>query len=389
MFGIHVVRKGERVNIWKPGGDRRLDDGPKVLFVPCCKIERLQNVVALPEEYLVIRFVDGRTEHRRGPAMEWLDPVVHDSIDVKKALEANANEAIVIYCEKDGEVERRVERGPGIFVLNPNEWLHEFRWHGADPVNGNRKVPRALKFTKLRIIPDQLYFDVEDVRTSNEALLTIKLMVFFELVDVERMLDQTHDPVADFINALSADVICFVGGCTFETFKQKTEALNELDCYKQLCQRAERIGYRISKVVYRGYHANPALQAMHDNAIETRTRLLLESETEKQAQELEDLKLERNIERNRKQLLQDAEVAEHKRLQQRQDHEELLRESEEEKRIELEFLEKQHNQKQALWAALKELDADLTEVLVAEQRNPDKLIQFAGRESPQMHLHEV
>lgn len=389
MFGMNVVRKGERVNVWKPNGDRSLEDGPKVLFTPFCKVERLKNVVAMPEEYLVIRYLDGRSEHKRGPAVEWLDPVSHDSIEVRKALEASANEAIVIYCEKDGKVERRVERGPGIFVLNPNEWLHEFQWHGADPANGNRKVPRALRFTKLRVIPDQLYFDVEDVRTSNEALLTIKLMVFFELVDIERMLDQTHDPVADFINALSADVICFVGGNTFETFKEKTEALNELESYKQLCQRAERVGYRISKVVYRGYHANPALQAMHDNAIETRTRLVLESETERQAQELEDLKLERNIDRKRKQLLQDAEVAEHRRLQQRQDHEELMRESEQEKRIELEYLEKQHTQKQKLWAALKGLDADLTKVLVAEQRNPDKLIQFSGKETPQMHLHEA
>ena len=389
MFGMNVVRKGERVNVWTPGGDRRLEDGPKVLFSPFCKVERLQNVVAMPEEYLVIRFVDGRTEHRRGPAVEWIDPVVHDSIEVKKALETSANEAIVVYREQEGKVERRVERGPGVIVLNPNEWLHWFQWHGADPKRGYKKVPGALRFTKLRVIPDQLYFDVEDVRTSNEALLTVKLMVFFELVDIERMLDQTHDPIADFINALSADVICFVGGCTFEAFKEKTEALNELESYKQLCQRAERIGYRISKVVYRGYHANAALQAMHDNAIETRTRLLLESETETQAQVLEDLKLERTIERNRKQLLQDADVAEHKRLQQRQDHEELMRESEQEKRIELEYLEKQYAQKQSLWTTLKGLDADLTKVLVAEQRNPDKLIEFAGRDAPQMHLHEA
>src|SRR6185369_10292289 len=128
---------------------------------------------------------------------------------------------------------------------------HEFCWHGADPLNPQRKIPRALKFTKLRIIPDQMYFDVREVRTADDALLEIKLMVFFELTDIERMLDQTHDPIADFINALSADVIDFAAGKTFEEFKSNTSRLNDPAQYTNLVGRAERIGYRINKVVYR------------------------------------------------------------------------------------------------------------------------------------------
>src|SRR6185369_4457665 len=166
---------------------------------------------------------------------------------------------------------------------------HEFCWHGADPLNPQRKIPRALKFTKLRIIPDQMYFDVREVRTADDALLVVKLMVFFELADIERMLDQTHDPIADFVNALSADVIDFAAERTFEQFKEGTGRLNELEQYGNLTGRAERIGYRINKVVYRGYFASEKLQSMHDGAIETRTSLQLQAETERQAQELADL----------------------------------------------------------------------------------------------------
>lgn len=32
-------------------------------------------------------------------------------------------------------------------------------------------------------------------------------MVFFQLQSVETMLDQTHDPIGDIVNAVSADVI--------------------------------------------------------------------------------------------------------------------------------------------------------------------------------------
>lgn len=42
---------------------------------------------------------------------------------------------------------------------------------------------------------------------------------FLELIDIHRMLDQTHDPFADFINALAADVIDFVAAGSFEEFK--------------------------------------------------------------------------------------------------------------------------------------------------------------------------
>lgn len=389
MFGIRVVKKGQRVNVWKPGGDKSVQDGPKVLLALFCRIEPLQRHVAMPEEYLVIRFRDGRTEHRRGPAMEWLDPVVHETIEVRRALVVSANEAIVVYHDQGGRVDRRIERGPGLYVLKPNEWVHNFQWHGADPNQGNRKVPRALCFFKLRVIPDQMYFDVEEVRTADEALLAVKLMVFFELVDVDRMLDQTHDPVADFINALTADIICHVGKRTFNQFKEQADVLNDLETYAQLCGRAERIGYRITKVVYRGYHANMALQSMHDNAIETRTRLQLEAEIEQQAQALEDMKQERGILREKRLQLQDAETAEHKRTQQRLNHNELMRETVEEKRVDLEYRQNLHDQKRAMWIALKELDADITAVLVAEQRSPDKLIQFAGTDTPQMHLHEI
>ena len=94
--------------------------------------------------------------------------------------------------------------------------LHTFVWHGTDPGNKTRKIPGALKFTKLRVIPDQFYLNIDDVsiifgnnfgdelpneqvRTKDDALITVKQMVFFELRDIEIMLNQTADPIADFI----------------------------------------------------------------------------------------------------------------------------------------------------------------------------------------------
>src|SRR5438105_4778744 len=53
---------------------------------------------------------------------------------------------------------------------------------------------------------------------------------------------------------------------------RNTDKLNERETYRQLMGRAAQCGYRINKVVYRGYGAPERLQQMHDQAIEARTR---------------------------------------------------------------------------------------------------------------------
>ena len=57
-------------------------------------------------------------------------------------------------------VVREIIRGPCVHVPEPDEWTHSFSWHGTDPSNKTRKVPNALKFKKLRVIPDQMYYNV-------------------------------------------------------------------------------------------------------------------------------------------------------------------------------------------------------------------------------------
>ena len=92
-------------------------------------------------------------------------------------------------------------------------------------------------------------------------------------------------------------MVDFTGRHDFESFKQNTDKLNELETYRQLTGRAAQCGYRINKVVYRGYGAPERLQQMHDQAIEARTRLQLERATEQQAQDLENYKLDSQLAR--------------------------------------------------------------------------------------------
>jgi hypothetical protein len=412
MIATYTVSEGQRIALWDKQGRREIIDGPRrIRLWGGRRVEPLQPFVAGPTQYLVVQYHDGSVEHQRGPCVVWKDPVTHASIEVSDAIMLDANEALVVYrqIEDDGRVQRRVVRGPELFVPEAREWLHEFRWHGANPGNPNKKIPSALRFTKLRVIPDQMYFDVEGVRTSDDALLVVKLMVFYELIEVDVMLDQTHDVIADFINAVTADVIDFASGRTFEEFKTQTDRLNVREAYPQLSHRAGRIGYRINKVVYRGYEATPKLQSMHDAAIETRTRLKLESETETQAQALADLKLAREQERARRKQEMEQADAEHQVRIKRAGHDEALRQQSAEQDAELRHQKAKHEQslagkrqrgeirlaqRQAAYEqrvsflkSVQGMQVDLTRYLVAKHERPDKRIRIDGNGGSRVHLH--
>lgn len=393
-----TIKDGQAVALWNRNGTRRIVKGPKVLFAPFEKIETLPRFLARDGEYLIVANHNGTTEHLAGPTELWRDPLLHQTVAVEQALTLDANEAIVIYREDEGQVTHRILSGPAVHVPAPNEWLHEFRWHGD---NGKgRKIPRALNFTKLRIIPDQMYFDVEGVRTADEALITVRVMLFFELADIERMLAQTHDPIADFINALTADIIRFAGERKFEDFKTEAALLNDMDTYRELQRGAKRIGYDVTKVVYRGYLAPNKLQQMHDNAIETRTALVLEAETEQRRQEIADFQQEHEHNRALQDRAEEKRMQEHD-LRQRKDREQAelhARRATEE--LELELLEKRQTteevHKKALldlraeeWNKLQAANADLTAILVAQERNPDKLIRLENDNQAPLHLHEA
>ena len=71
------------------------------------------------------------------------------------------------------------------YIPSPGEWTHEFSWHGADPADKARNVKDALKFSLLRVIPDCFYYNVKEVRTRDDTLITVKLMIFHQVHIIE------------------------------------------------------------------------------------------------------------------------------------------------------------------------------------------------------------
>ncbi|KAL4234685.1 hypothetical protein ACF0H5_006326 [Mactra antiquata] len=377
-----TVLEGEQAVIFNYLGEGRLVVGPARVFLFRERLQKLTHYTATQYEYLKIRDKEGIVSHKPGPCEIFFNPLLHEDIAVKDALKLDANHLIVVYKRlKDDSVERKIIQGPTVFVPDAEEWLHEFQWHGTDPDNKTRMIPGKDKFKQLAIIPEQFYYNVGECRTNDDTMITVKLMLFYELKDVLKMLDTTHDPIADMINAMCADVIAFVGKLSFEQFLKDSSKLSDLSSYPQLEQRAERIGYQLQKIVFRGYHSSDQLQAMQNSAIESRTQLRLNTEIEGQKQLLEDLKTSKEQERvklkqemdkskqvhsqNKEEMTLKHKLAvDQLQHQQNLDLRELMTKSKMDMKIEEDTQKLEHLNK------LKELGVDLTCYLATQQPPP-------------------
>merc|ERR1719310_2442525 len=444
FFGRKTVRAGDRVAIWSKSGTCKLVDGPKRVLLVGKTVSPCRNFFASESQYLEVRKKAGPIEIIHGPCSLFEDPVLDDSIMLRDATMVDASEALVVYQHaEDGvpvdrlgddkatsstadggvrthrlmstelkggpaTVQRRIVRGPARYIPAANEWVQEFAWSGM-PKDGSKTSyqPKALKFTLLKTIPMTAYHNVNEVRTNDDTLITVKLMLFFELVDIEKMLDSTNDPIGDFINAASSDTIAFCAGVSYETFLNETSKLNELSSFSQLVTRADQIGYRVTKVVFRGFQAGDKLQAMHDNAIQQRTRLRLQEETTTQEQRVADMTLdaerrratkeaELQAERTRQQmdidLMKQKATFEKDRMSleqtletNRQKNEAFMAELREKNDAEIAHeakkldLEKARNEEQLrMMREMKALGVDLTQVLVSQQEQPSSVIKFAS-----------
>ena len=342
VLGKRTVKEGDCAAIWTPSGDRKLVEGPRRVRLWFSHVRFLDRYVADASQFLSVQYRDGRKENVRGPVARFNDPCVHQSMAVKDAYKLAANEALVVYCEKaavaptcvlpeKGEqansppvkgaaVERRVVTGPAIFIPSAQDWIHTFSWHGSPGAKGtgsktgtpgDTKMPHGAEFEKLRCMPDQMYCSVRDVRTSDDAQLTVQLLLFYELRDIERMLDTSNDPIGEIVNAASADVMRFAAANTYESFLQRTSSLSETSAFPLLASTMATAGFELHKVVYRGYTTCEQLQVMHNTAVAERTRLRLEAHTNQQHEDQRALELHSRQERSRNEQALAAAEAQH------------------------------------------------------------------------------
>lgn len=458
--GLLTVKQGECFEIVRRSGRRTLLYGPGSVRPAFCQVRRLQHIQCDSQHYLEILYVDGRQENMRGPADVFYDKCIHGQILEKPVLKLEENEAIVVYRETRNEgrnvanapdttvvegkpdpntwikptetrgansdVVRRIVCGPVVFVPQHNEWLHEFSWHGTliegkGSITGHhndRKTPHAVNFSRIRLHADHMYYTSRDVRSRDDAVLDVHVMIFFELESVSKMLQNTNDATSDMINAASSDIMSFAAQRSYEAILSDSGALSETETYPILQQRLTAIGYKLLKVVYRGYNSSPMLQQMQESSISSRTKLRLEADTRRQEAENTLMELRaREAQEAIRHKQEEARATHEQRLRatnaanERQEaderheqqqrhlaaedngkHERRMRAIQDEQASKLKLEESLNKQRLAFLLELREMGVDLTQYMCAKDGlKPDYMIlnQGVGRavEGSAPHLH--
>ncbi|KAF6031156.1 hypothetical protein EB796_010514 [Bugula neritina] len=286
-----TVREGEQAVLFNYLGEGTLIKGPKRVFIFRDRLVMLERKTASQYEYLELKDNVGNVTHVPGPCEMFLNPLELTSLKVKEAIKIDSHCVIVVYRNNGDQVIRRIVEGPTVFIPAANEWIHKFEWHGQDKNESDHMVRAARTITQLPMMPGHFSDKINEVRTLDDTKMVVKLMVYYELVDVLKMLEETADPIADMMNAMCADVIQFAGRLTFQEFVAGSNKLNDTETFPQLLQICEKIGYRLNKVVYRGYTVSIKLQAMHDKNIENRTNMRLQHEVQAMQQKTKDFRL--------------------------------------------------------------------------------------------------
>merc|ERR1711939_665748 len=336
--------------------------------------------------YLVIVDKEGNTEHIPGPANVWFDPTKHRSIAVKRVIMLDSNEHIVSYLRKDGTITRRVVEGPTVHIPASNEWVHEFKWKAKSALHDDGGT-----FNVLKTLPDQFEVTIPRLRSLDNAEVSMNVMVFMQLVDVQKLLNSTHDPVTDLKVSITADLTEFVSKCTLDQLKERTHELSDLKMFRQSTQRADQIGYKVSKVTYRGYGFSREIDNMLKQNLVDETKLKIEKETAVKAQDIEDMKASRKVDRDLKR--KEAEVTTNKL-----DLDIERTRADQRRAVTSADAEQRRAAKSAAMAdeiaKLEKLEAmgvDLTQYLVSQQRKPaDKEVRItndSAEKAPILHMH--
>ena len=159
---------------------------------------------------------------------------------------------------------------------------------GTGPIRSGRirRIPRGLQFTKLRIIPDQMYFDVASVRDVRRCPVDDSAD---GLLRVERHRGHARSnarPDRRLHQRPGADVIDFAASLSFEQFKERTESLNDLATYSQIGSGPSESGTRSTRWSIAAITPATACRRCTSRAIASGGEI-----AQRQAQELADMKL--------------------------------------------------------------------------------------------------
>lgn len=323
-------------------------------------------------QYIRVAHRNGNVQHIYGPSELYMNPALHDSVEVYDGIKLKSNsECIVVYERNSGQckkgvtessdkvvstavlasdtdtteatesnssinhpsetrTQKREIRGPTLFLPSVNESIHTFNWSFDNT------------FQVLHTDPNRIWSVDLPITTYDSAKFSALLYIKYHMKSIEKCI-LSEDPIGKMHNGLKADAHLFGNIISSEQLQQQgqtndvTKGLVDLDTYTSLQEAAEACGFCIDSVRVESLCLSSVLQNQASSDQKLSATLRTEMAEKTQRRQL----LELEIEDCRKRIDQEAEL---KRIQVQTDaklEEELhcLKEAELERRLYLRKME--------------------------------------------------
>lgn len=289
ICGGRTIKDGEAAAIWNRNGVHEQIIGPKRVFLFSSTIRFLDRYRAESHEYLRVAYLDGRVEHIHGPASIYMNVAYHSSISVHSGIQLKTcKECILVQSNpvvkddstysmegyttiegshdssmdeigelKNADVKEisnttkgqmndgdmRIIYGPFLYIPKPTEQIHSFLWPTLD-----KKQFHILSTS------DQSWKNIKlSISTSDGYSFTVSLIIDYSIISISKIVS-CLDPIAAMYNALQADSQrlgeTFSGDMLRSAKHQKgiIDTLTTLQTFPNLCVTTERSGIDVKSI---------------------------------------------------------------------------------------------------------------------------------------------
>lgn len=140
-------------------------------------------------------------------------PSAHQEIvEVRKRIRLEDNEAIIIKDITGKYLIRRGADAERAFFLGPYDEILELRWS-----TGIHKDRLDLRITKFDLRPKFMWYEFE-ARTQDNVELVIGITFFWEIVNLERMINTTNDTPGDLCSHARSAILQAISKVSLEQF---------------------------------------------------------------------------------------------------------------------------------------------------------------------------
>eukprot|EP00545_Synedropsis_sp_CCMP1620_P011721 CAMPEP_0119014670 /NCGR_PEP_ID=MMETSP1176-20130426/10160_1 /TAXON_ID=265551 /ORGANISM="Synedropsis recta cf, Strain CCMP1620" /LENGTH=368 /DNA_ID=CAMNT_0006967885 /DNA_START=50 /DNA_END=1156 /DNA_ORIENTATION=+ len=255
-IGGRTIKDGEAAVVWNNKGICTEIVGPNRTSLWFSTIRFLDPFKAEAQQYLAVKYRDGTVEHMPGPINLYLNPVVHDSIQVQDGTKLESkDDCIVVFSsrqeshavgsppvQKVARSARRVVYGPTFYFISPNDSIHQFKWSRHASVL-NQPSPFINEFQALSTSKTNLWRIHCSIKTAESNTIQVGLAISYTIFSVEKCL-AAHNPIELIEAALMHDAQHSIIGKEADSH----EWIAKKSTFPTFCETMTSVGFLLLRI---------------------------------------------------------------------------------------------------------------------------------------------